>query len=87
MTKKLDTKHAKFTITEVIGSHSYRLNTPPRIRDVFHSQLLQPASSDPLPSQIQDDSQPDPQFIDDEEEYDIKDILQEKTIQHSYKKT
>src|SRR4030088_1636997 len=30
--KKLDARHAKFTVTEVIGSHSYRLDTPPGIR-------------------------------------------------------
>ena len=74
MTKKLDVKHTKFTVTEIIESHSYRLDTPPGIYDVFHRQLLRPASYDPLPSQIQDDSQPGPQLIGDDEEYDIEDI-------------
>ena len=48
--KKLDAKHAKFTITEVISSHAYRLNTPGEIHNVFHSSLLRPAALDPLPS-------------------------------------
>jgi hypothetical protein len=86
-TKKLDAKHAKFTVTEVIGSHSYRLDTPPGIHNVFHSQLLRPASSDPLPSQIQDDSQPQPQLVGDEEEYDIEEILREKTLRRGRRKT
>ena len=47
-TKKLDAKHAKFMIIEVISSHSYHLDTPPGIHDVFHSYLLHPTSYDPL---------------------------------------
>ena len=46
--KKLDDKYAKYTITEVVGSHSYRLNTPPGIYNVFYSILLRSASYDPL---------------------------------------
>jgi hypothetical protein len=65
---------------EVIGSYDYQLNTPPGIHDVFHSQLLRPALDDPLPSQVQDDSQPPPALINNEEEYDIKEILDEKLI-------
>jgi hypothetical protein len=77
--KKLDTKHAKFTITEVIGSHSYRLDTLLGIHNVFHSRLLRPASSDPLPSQVRKDSQPQPQLVSGEEEYEIDDIVDERT--------
>jgi hypothetical protein len=79
-TKKLDAKHAKFTVTEVVGSHSYRLDTPSRIHNVFHSQLLRLASYDPLPSQVQDDTQPLPQLVGDEDEYEIEKILDEKTV-------
>jgi Integrase zinc binding domain/Chromo (CHRromatin Organisation MOdifier) domain len=78
--KKLDAKHAKFTVIEVVGSHSYRLDTPPGIHNVFHSKLLRPASSDPLPSQIQDDTQPPPQIIGDDEEYEVEEIRDEKIV-------
>jgi hypothetical protein len=37
ISKKLDWKHVKFTVLEVIGTHSYRLDTPPGIHNVFHS--------------------------------------------------
>ena len=53
--RKLDDKAAKFTITEVIGPHSYRLNVPGSVQDVFNVDLLRPASEDPLPSQERDD--------------------------------
>jgi len=79
-TKKLDAKHAKFTVLEAIGSHSYRLNTPPGIHDVFHSQLLRLASYDPLPSQVQDDSQPLPQLVGEDAEYEVEKILDEKVV-------
>ena len=79
-TKKLDAKHAKFTIIKVIGSHSYKLDTPPGLHPVFHSRLLRPAANDPLPSQVQDDTQPLPRLVGDEKEYDIEEILDEKVI-------
>ena len=47
---------------------------------MFHSQLLRLASSDPLPSQIQDDTQPLPQLVGNEDEYEIEKILDEKTV-------
>jgi hypothetical protein len=50
--KKLDAKYAKYTVTEVIGSHSYRLNTPPGIHNVFHIRLIKPAIINPLPGQM-----------------------------------
>jgi len=78
--KKLDAKHAKFSVTKVIGSHSYQLNTPPGIHNVFHSQLLRLASSDPWPSQEQDDSQPLPQLVGEEEEYEVERILDERVV-------
>jgi hypothetical protein len=48
--KKLDNRLAKYTITKVIGLSSYRLDTPPRIHNVFYIDLLRSAVDDPLPS-------------------------------------
>ncbi len=73
--------HAKFTVVGVVGSHSYRLNTPPDIHNVFHSKLLRLALYDPLASQVQDDTQPQPRLIQQEDEYEVERILDEKTVQ------
>ena len=78
--KKLDWKNAKYIVTEVIGSHSYRLNTPTGIHNVFHVDLLRTASTDPLDSQITDDNQPGPVIVGDEEEYEIERILKDRTV-------
>ena len=76
--KKLDARYAKFTVTEVVGSHSFRLNTPPGIHNVFHTRLLRPANSSPLPGQIVDYSQP-PSIIENEtEEHEVMQILDQK---------
>ena len=77
--KKLDARHAKFTVLEKIGSHAYRLDTPTGIHNVFHTYLLRPAADDPFPSQKQTDWQP-PAIINDEgeEEWEVERILQER---------
>jgi len=77
--KKLDARHAKFTVLEKIGSHAYRLDTPPGIHNVFQTYLLRPAADDPFPSQKQTDWQP-PAIINDEgeEEWEVERILQER---------
>ncbi|THC87386.1 hypothetical protein EYZ11_013167 [Aspergillus tanneri] len=76
--KKLDIRNAKYTIIEKVGSHAYRLNTPPGIHNVFHVMLLRPANSNPFPSQQNDDYQPPPQLVDGEEEYLVQEILDER---------
>ena len=48
LNKKLDDQAVKFTVTEVISSSSYRLNTPLGIHNVFNVNLLQPAANDLL---------------------------------------
>jgi len=64
---------------EAVGERSYRLNVPPGTHDVFHTNLLRPAGTDPFPSQPQDDWQPDPIVADDGEEmYEVEAILAEK---------
>lgn len=50
--KKMDWKNAKYTVTELIGSHAVRLNTPPGPHNVFHMLNIQRSANDPLPSQI-----------------------------------
>jgi hypothetical protein len=78
--KKLDDKNAKFTVTEVINSHAYRLNTPPGIDNVFHVSLLRPAGIDPFPSQIVIEAQPPPIVSEDgEEEYEVEEIVRART--------
>jgi hypothetical protein len=76
--KKLDAKYAKYTVTEVIGSHNYRLDTPPGIHSVFHTRLLKPAQTNPLPGQILHEPQPPALQIDDDDEYEVDEILAQK---------
>jgi hypothetical protein len=75
--KKLDWKNAKYTVIEVIDSHSVKLNTPPGTHPVFHVDRLRLASTDPLPSQSQDDSQPLPLQVDGEDEWVVEEIVAE----------
>ena len=75
--KKLDWKNAKYEVIGLVGSHAVRLNTPPGIHPVFHVDLLRLASSDPLPSQKNDDSQPPSIMVNGEEEYMVEKILDE----------
>jgi hypothetical protein len=76
--KKLDWLNAKYEVTEVISSHSYRLNTPPGIHPVFHVSMLRRAVDDPLPSQVQDDTQPPAVIAEDtgEQEWFVEEILE-----------
>jgi hypothetical protein len=78
--KKFDSKTAKYEVIEVISSHSYRLNTPPGIHNVFHSRLLRPVATDPLPSQRMTDSQPEPELVDGAEEYGVERILGKRVV-------
>jgi transposase InsO family protein len=76
--KKLDSRHAKFTVTEVINSHAYRLDTPPGIYNVFHTTLLRPAADAPFPSQRSTDYQPPAVMVDNNEEYFVEEITDER---------
>ncbi|OJD16901.1 hypothetical protein ACJ73_08840 [Blastomyces percursus] len=76
--RKLDVRNGKFKVIEEIGSHAYRLNTPPGIHNVFHVDLLRSAAEDPLPSQIRHEPQPPAIDVDGHEEYYVEKILDEK---------
>jgi ribosomal protein L21E len=76
--RKLDWKSAKYTVIEVIDSHSVKLDTPKGHHPVFHVDRLRLANSDPLPSQVQDDYQPLPLQIDGEDEWVVEEILEEQ---------
>jgi len=78
--KKLDARHAKYTILEKVGSHAYRLDVPGTIHDVFHTTLLRPAGTRPLPSQTRHDYQPPAHLVEGNEEYLVDSILDERTI-------
>jgi hypothetical protein len=78
--KKLDWKNRKFTITEVIGSHAYRLDTPPGIHNVFHTNLLRLAHKDPWPSQVNEEREPPPVVTDEgDEEYEVEEVIRART--------
>jgi transposase InsO family protein len=84
--KKLDWKQAPFTVTEVIGSHACRLDTPPGIHNVFHVCLLRPAATDPWPNQKNEPKEPPPIISDKgEEEYEVEEIVQCRTTQKNGK--
>jgi hypothetical protein len=50
LSKKLDIKYTKYIIIEIINSHSYRLDTPLGIYNIFYIRLLKLVKSSPLPS-------------------------------------
>ena len=76
--KKLDWKNAKYTVLEIISSHSYRLNTPPGIYNVFHTSLLKRAAANPFPNQRQDNLRPPVIMMDEEEEWEVECILRKR---------
>ena len=60
------------------GSHTYRLDVPSRIYDVFPTRLLRPVRSDPLPRQVVRELQPPRIVVDEEVEYEVEEILDQK---------
>ncbi len=56
-------------------THSYKLDTPPGIHNVFHSGLLELVACDPLSHQACDDMQLEPILVDNNNKYEIEKIL------------
>ena len=68
----------KYTVLKVVGPNAVKLNTPGRVHPVFNVNLLRLASSDPLPSQPQDDNEPEPIEVNGEAEYVVEEIVDER---------
>lgn len=80
LSKKLGWVHAKYTVTRVVSSHAVELNVPQGIHPVFNCEDIRLCASDPLPSQVQDDTQPPPIIPDDFEEGDDPSYLVEEIV-------
>jgi len=78
--KKFDAKNVKYTIVKKISSHSFCLNTSSSIHNMFHLIMLQSAVMNALSFQCTTDSQPSPQIVSDEEEFEIKKILKKRFV-------
>ena len=62
-----------------MGSHNFRLNTPPKIRNVLHVDRLRAASKDFLFLEISDDNYPGPSIVNEKTpEYIVEKILGKK---------
>ena len=64
----------------MLGLYTYRLDTPPRIYNVFYTRLLRPVKSNLLLGQRVSDPQPPAILVDDEEEYEVEKILDQKVV-------
>jgi hypothetical protein len=60
---------------DVPSPHTVQLNVPIGIHLVFYVDLVCLAATDPLSSQIVDDTQPPPLLVNGEEEYEVEHIL------------
>ncbi|KAI0996090.1 hypothetical protein K3495_g12091 [Podosphaera aphanis] len=65
--KKLAWVNAKYRVTKIISPHVVELDVPSKIFPRFHVELLRKASEDPLPSQSQDGSLPEPVMVENDQ--------------------
>jgi hypothetical protein len=75
--KKLDQRYAKYTVREVCGSHTYRLDVPSGRHDVFPTRLLRPVHA-PLEGQVVTEPHPVGLLVNDEAEYGVDEIRDQK---------
>ncbi|KAF9696002.1 hypothetical protein EKO04_006265 [Ascochyta lentis] len=61
--RKLDWKNRKFTVVEVISPHNVKLDVDGKVHPVFHVDRLKLCPQDPLHGQSNDDPQPGPLVI------------------------
>ncbi|SJL16681.1 uncharacterized protein ARMOST_20210 [Armillaria ostoyae] len=79
--KKLDDKHVgPFLVLEKTGASAYKLKLPPhwKIHLCFNEKLLTPFLPPAFPNQ-ESPSPPPPDLIEDEEQWELKEILDSKT--------
>lgn len=77
--RKLDSRHRKFTVLEVPTPLTVKLDTPPGIHPIFNVDLIEKAGSDPFPSQLNPDEEPPPLITDEDEEmWLIEEIIRAK---------
>ena len=76
--KKLDWISLPYHVMAQIGTHTYRLDVPPGIHDVFHTNLLRRAAEDPLPSQELSYDEPVALQVDGFDEYEVEEILRHR---------
>ena len=67
-----------YTVLEALGSHVYRLDTPPGIHNAFYTRLLRPVTFDPLPGQIIYEPQSPGIQQGEHVEYGIEEIVDQK---------
>ena len=76
--KKLDWVAQPYKVLEAVGTHSYRLNVPHGIHDVFHASLLRRQSEDPLPSQRRENTEPAATLVQGENEWEIEEVVRHR---------
>lgn len=81
--RKLDWKNRKFTVLEVISPHNVKLNVEGNVHPVFHVDRLRLCPNNPLEGQTNDDPQPGPLVVMNEdgtsaEEWEVEAIRGER---------
>ena len=65
-------------VLKVISNHSYRLDTPPGIHNIFYTSLLKRAADNPFLNQRRGDFRPPVVMVDREEEWEMERVLRER---------
>ena len=76
--KKLDWVTRSYKVLEAVGTHSYQLNVPHGIHNVFYASLLRQQLEDPLPSQRRIDTEPAAILVQGENEWEIEEVVRHR---------